>query len=119
MKVKWSYCHLWCSFASLKVKYFTYLLLQNRILTHDNMLTRRMYCEAERALCSESSDCPIETIYHVFVQYRYTSQVWDCMGQLIIKADTMNGTWEGSWIRYKHLMQESKRIWTTRFTSVL
>ena len=45
------------------VQIFTFLLLNNSLLTHDNMLKRGMMCEEECVMCSS---CHQETVLHVF-----------------------------------------------------
>lgn len=62
-KVRWQHMEIWQSFAPTKVQIFTFLLLNNRLLTHDNMLTRGMTCEEECVMCSS---CHQETVLHVF-----------------------------------------------------
>lgn len=115
-KIKWSYKIIWRSYGPAKVKFFSYLCLHLKILTHDSMLKRGIYCQMECALCQ---DCPLETAYHVLFQCRYATEVWDCMGMFIVKAGSIEETWVQSWTAFKQVVNENKRIWTTRFMTVM
>lgn len=59
-KLRWNYMVLWRCYAPSKVKIFTFLWLNNKILTREMMLQRNMQCDARCPVCSV---CTLETIY--------------------------------------------------------
>jgi hypothetical protein len=115
-RIRWGYSDLWRCYAPLKVKFFTYLWLHNKILTHESMLRRGLHCVPDCALCT---NCPMESTFHLFFQCQYALQVWNYFGDLVTISNSVESTWERSWHRYRVINHENKRTWATRFVGVL
>lgn len=91
-KIGWHYMELWTAAAPSKVKFFTYLLLQNRILTHE-VMRRGMQCDMQCVTCD---DCPIESSQHLFFECPNAVEVWGRCRNLYQHAPTVTDTWEAS-----------------------
>ena len=75
-KTKWDFRFIWQLKIPPTVRVFAYLLLQNRLLTHEVMMHRGLQCEMQCEVCQE---CPYETAMHLFFQCRQARRVWSAM----------------------------------------
>lgn len=113
-KIQWNFKKIWEATAPSKVKIFTFLLLNNRVLTHEIMHRRGISCEAKCVMCEV---CDVETSHHLFFQCQNAQEVWGKFTNLIRVEDTVHNTWENS--RHHYSARLHKRIWVTRVMSVL
>jgi hypothetical protein len=64
---------VWKAWAPPKVKFFAWLLLQNRIWTADRLQARGWQNCDRCTLCNQT----LETAEHLFINCRYTARIWD------------------------------------------
>jgi hypothetical protein len=64
---------VWKAWAPPKVKFFAWLLLQNRIWTADRLQARGWQNCDRCTLCNQT----LETVEHLFINCRYTARIWD------------------------------------------
>lgn len=97
-KIRDRYAQVWKARVPPTVKIFGFLMLKNRLLTHDNMQHRSMYCAMQCVLCE---NCPIESEFHIFFLCPYVVHVWYILSNkagvnLISLKQDLNLTWEAS-----------------------
>ena len=63
---------IWKALAEGKHKFFTWLLVQHKILTADNLLIRNWPCEQKCAFCDQVD----ESAPHVCLNYNFAVEVW-------------------------------------------
>lgn len=93
-----SYTYVWKAKVPPTVKIFGFLLLKNRLLTHDVMHRRNMKVPLPCMLCE---NCPIESAFHIFFLCPYVVHVWYILGnrvgfKLIVIRRDLPSTWEAS-----------------------
>ena len=93
-----------------------FLLLYNKILTHEVMVKRGFNCDPACVMCSMNL---VDNAFHLFFQCNYARQVWVCMRSLVQLDVSADRLWEASWSSYKVVGRESKRVWMTRVMAVL
>jgi hypothetical protein len=64
---------IWKAKAELKVRFFGWLVLHNKIMTVNNMLKRNWVCNYNCSLCF----CIHETVDHLLAHCNYTDVVWN------------------------------------------
>jgi hypothetical protein len=64
-----------------------WLLLEQRILTWENLVKRGIHGPRRCILCGNCED----TVYHLFVECNFTKDIW----YLMLKELKLNGFWEG------------------------
>jgi hypothetical protein len=84
------YVELWTWQLPLKVKLFIWLMLEQRILTWENLVKRGIYGPSRCVLCGNDE----ETVYHLFVDCSFTKDIWFT----IIKDLKLTNNWEGGQI---------------------
>jgi hypothetical protein len=100
------YNELWKWQLPLKVKLFIWLMLEQRILTWENLNKRGFNGPSRCVLCGISE----ETMSHLFVECSFIKGIW----QSILKELKLVSTWEGgqivdclqNWIRKKENWKE-------------
>jgi len=73
-----------------KVIMFIWLMLEQKILTWENLIKRGIIGLSRCALCRNSE----ETVFHLFVECKFTKNIWFT----ILKELKINSTWEGGQI---------------------
>ena len=68
--------------------FFTWLLVQSKLLTADNLLKRQWPCEPVCQLCSQKP----ETAYHLILSCCFAKEVWHKMSQWMLGFITMPST---------------------------
>lgn len=71
-QIRWGHMLIWRCHAPINVKIFVYLVLKERILTHDMMERRGMKCDLPYVVCST---CLIETPLPLLFLCPYAKQV--------------------------------------------
>lgn len=99
------------------VKVFAFLMLQNRILTHDVMIRRNMRCDRQCVLCG---NCPVESSFHIFFLCPYVVHVWFILSRkagfnLIVLGTDL----EDTWIQSLHSMKKRGGLWRRNGASLL
>jgi hypothetical protein len=84
------YTELWKWQLPLKVKLFIWLMLEQKILTWENLAKRGIIGPSRCVLCGNNE----ETMYHLFVECSFTKDIWFT----ILKELKLNSTWEGGQI---------------------
>ncbi|XP_078175174.1 uncharacterized protein LOC144568677 [Carex rostrata] len=115
-KTKWKFMELWVSPAPSKVKFFCYLVLQDRVLTHEILQRRGMTCDLKCVMCDT---CPLETAHHLFFQCPNAIEVWGRFLHLFQLADTVEDTWEASLRHHCYTTGQRKSEWATSFMAIL
>ena len=80
--------HIWQAESEGKHKFFTWLLVQSKLLTADNLLKRQWPCEPVCQLCSQKP----ETAYHLILSCCFAKEVWHKMSQWTLGFITMPST---------------------------
>lgn len=114
--VAWEHKETWRSRVPNTVRIFIYLMLRQRILTHDIMQRRRIGCEGKCVLCDS---CPLETLIHLLFTCPYATQVWTFVSAelnipLLKPMETAESTWSESWkieSRQPNLKKEDRMRW--------
>lgn len=80
------------------VKIFAFLMLKEKILTHDVMEKINIRCNLEYVLCQT---CPLETAKHLLFLCSYADKVWRRLAgrldyHVCTVSDSMQSTWENS-----------------------
>jgi len=111
-----SYCdfhqkRVWTVHAVPKHKFFTWLLIQEKILTADVMQARHWPCDPVCTLCRQSP----ETAIHPCLHCPYVQRVWDLVqvwtNNLIMRPETSFSI-EDWWSQEMHLLtKERRRTW--------
>jgi hypothetical protein len=81
------YTDLWYWQLPLKVKLFMWLLLEQRIITWENLVKRGFLGPRRCVLCGKSE----ELVYHLFVDCNFTKDIW----YTIHKDLKLESVWEG------------------------
>jgi hypothetical protein len=92
---------IWNWLIPLRIKLFCWLMIENRILTWENMIKRGFVGPSRCALCRGEE----ETINHLMINFPFTIEVWNN----ILKVLKSKKKWEGghiserfqSWIKQK------------------
>jgi hypothetical protein len=100
------YVEIWKWQLPLKVKLFIWLLLEQRILTWENLNKRGIFGPSRCVLCGNSE----ETMSHIFFECSFIKVIWNS----ILKELKLVSTWEGgqiveclqNWIRKKENWKE-------------
>lgn len=79
-KIKFGGRKLWKYRAPKTVKIFVFLMLRQRILTHDMLLRRNIPCAMHCVMCQS---CPMETALHLLFRCPYAMRVWRRLSSLI------------------------------------
>lgn len=121
-RVKWGFSKIWKFPVPQTVKIFLNLMLQNKILTHDTMIRRRIYVELGCVLCN---NCPMESCLHLFFLCPYATAVWFSLsiltGQMLMRpAMSVEQIWNESEQRCiqrygSNNNRRNKKIWEARF----
>lgn len=61
------------------MRIFGYLLFNDRLLTHANMVLRNMNCDPRCVMCD---NCPLEMTVHLMFECRFAKEVWLSLGQM-------------------------------------
>jgi hypothetical protein len=69
---KYWYSNIWEWQLPLKVKLFIWLLLEQRILTQENLNKMGIFCPSLCVLCGNSE----ETMSHIFGDYSFINFIW-------------------------------------------
>ena len=80
--------HIWQAESKGKHKFFTWLLVQSKLLTADNLLKRQWPCEPVCQLCSQEP----ETADHLILSCCFAKEVWHKMSQWTLGFITMPST---------------------------
>ena len=80
--------HIWQAESEGKHKFFTWLLVQSKLLTADNLLKRQWPCEPVCQLCSQEP----ETADHLILSCCFAKEVWHKMSQWTLGFITMPST---------------------------
>jgi hypothetical protein len=83
----WWHCTLWKWDLAPKLKLFTWILLENRILTWENLQRRGRHGPGLCVLCQQDS----ETTLHMMVHCKFAQHVWKEM----LAVHNINGGWFG------------------------
>jgi hypothetical protein len=79
---------MWTWDIALKIRLYTWLAVENKILTWDNLQKKGWEGPSLCHLCSRDS----ETVLHLLVNCNFTQQVW----QKIKSGLNLKTTWEGN-----------------------
>lgn len=100
---------LWKAKVSPTVKIFAFLMLKNRILTHEVMLRRNMTCSLPCVLCG---NCPIESAMHIFYLCPYAVHVWFLLGRRTgFNIRILGMDLETTWIRTLNSLRHQGGVW--------
>jgi len=80
--------HIWQAESEGKHKFFTWLLVQSKLLIADNLLKRQWPCEPVCQLCSQEP----ETADHLILSCCFAKEVWHKMSQWTLGFITMPST---------------------------
>ncbi|XP_078163518.1 uncharacterized protein LOC144558548 [Carex rostrata] len=118
---RWNFMEVWHARAPSKVKFFTYLMLQERTLTRDVLARRGIPCQLQCEMCRQGQQ---ETGLHLMYTCTYADQVWRTIeGKRGIKmrqgSTSIQETWSQSWniVRSQGLLSKSE--WVVRKMAVL
>lgn len=78
-RTRWGFQNIWQYKVTPTVRIFGYFMLNERLLTHANMLTRSMNCDPRCIMCEE---CLLETTVHLMFECRFAKEVWFRLGQV-------------------------------------
>jgi hypothetical protein len=81
--------HLWFWNIAQKIRLFTWLAIENKILTWDILQQKGWEGPSICQLCSSGDS---DTVLHLFVKCSFTRQVWD----RIKSEQKLNSDWEGN-----------------------
>lgn len=107
---------LWISRAPSKIKIFTYLVLQDRVLMHEVMQRRGMIYEMKCVMCDT---CPIETGQRLIYECPNAIEVWGRFHHLFQHADMVEDTWDASLRKHSLTAGQRKQEWATAFMAIL
>lgn len=122
--LRWRFDEIWKGRAPPKVKIFTYLLLQDRILIHEVMERRGIPCQLQCVMCTSSA---VETSVHLVYQCQYAQQVWSrienkwgvkLVNNTILVPDSIPFLWQSSWQVIKRLGNMSRKEWAVHLMGV-
>lgn len=120
-KTRWEFKEIWTARVPLKVKLFTYLLLQERILTQDVMVRRGIPYQLGCVLCDSAT---IESAAHLLYQCRYAQQVWREVQrrwgvQMVTLAPSVPEIWYASKLGVQNYGDSRRKQWVVRTMAVL
>lgn len=112
--------------APSKVKVFTYLLMQERILTRDVLQRKGIHCQLECVMCNLGI---VETAVHLICHCRYAKWVWSVIASkwgmvimqplaLVPEPTSVQDIWKAAWRNFKRRNNVSKKVWAVRFMAV-
>lgn len=115
-KIRWRFTYTWHCHTPLKVKVFTLLLLQGRILTRDVLLRRGIQCDRRCVLCNS---CQTETANHIMFTCPYAKAVWEEIHRstnttIMVQGDSIQSTWDKSWQRVRRQGNLPRKEWASR-----
>jgi hypothetical protein len=84
----WWHRSLWDWDLAPKIKLFTWLMMEDKILTWDNLQRRGWSGPSICGMCRQES----ETVLHMMLHCSFTQQVWN----QILKVYKLNFSWMGS-----------------------
>jgi hypothetical protein len=84
------YKELWTWQVPLKIKLFIWLMLEQRILTWENLVKRGFLGPSRCVLCGKDE----ETVLHLFVECNFTKDIWT----LVLKDLKLKNYWVGGQI---------------------
>lgn len=99
------------------VKMFAFLLLTNKLLTHEVMMRRGFQCDEGCQTCQGGE---VESLLHKLFQCPYAKRVWDCVAsatgyQLMVQGEDVAEVWQASANRAKVLERGKKKQWAAKF----
>lgn len=77
-RIRWGLQSIWQYRVTPTVRIFGYLMLNERLMTHANLLIRNINCEPRCVMCGV---CPLETTVHLMFQCQFAKEVWFRMKQ--------------------------------------
>jgi len=105
---------VWDPLGLPKINFFTWVLMHGKVLTSDNLSKRDIHRPHRCSLCCKAQ----ETMEHVFVDFSFAQEVWDCILQGLnvstpsqVKVANLFSTWR---MHYPHMTQRKttwNRIW--------
>jgi len=118
-RIRCRFHEIWTSRTPSKVRIFTVLLLQDKLLTHEVMVRRSINCERRCVMCDT---CELETAVHLILSCSYAERVWRYLDtqlgfKIMVPRETMGDTWDGS--KRSRPRAVGKISWTSRFMCAL
>jgi hypothetical protein len=112
------YTELWQWQLPLKVKLFIWLMLEQKILTWENLVKRGIVGPSRCVLCGNNE----ENVRHLFVDCSFTKDIW----YTIQKDLNFESIWEGgkiadclqNWIKKKENLKKFLVIFAGRFGNI-
>lgn len=119
-KEVWLFPEVWCCKAPLKARVFAYLLLLEKVLTHEVMISRNMHCDPSCVQCDLEVS---ESAYHLFFECPYAVQVWQEIHRhlgvvKLIRRGVVRDTWKASWEYTRATKTLTIKSWATYFICV-
>lgn len=118
-KVTWKHNLIWNCRVPPNVKVFAFLLMRNKLLTHEVMLRRGFQCEPH---CQTCGRCGIESAMHLFFRCSYAREAWsriaDEVGfEIMSQGASLSKTWEVSALEARRKGGFKELQWATFFIS--
>ena len=117
-KIRWPFEKIWNYKIPPSIRIFVYLLLKNRLLTHDLMIRRGFDVSPTCELCDSGA---VESSLHLFFQCPTSVRLWDRMTAilgvpLMHRGMTVQETWQISASRAASVGMGTKQ-WHVYFVS--
>lgn len=113
-KVQWLFMMVWKSKAPPSVKFFTTMLLQDKILTQQVMERRGIHCDSHCVICN---NCPVESSLHLLFLCPFATRVFfsfKWIGVIMHQDLTVQAIWLKS-----ARMRGTRKEWVVQFMATL
>lgn len=109
----WKYC------IPPSVRIFLYLLLHDKLLTREVMVTRCF--NIQDSSCPLCTSCDFETAHHLFFECTYSKRIWDNIASavgcnVVVRGDSVGQVWRMSGARFRRNLGTRTR-WQNLFSS--
>lgn len=119
-RIPWPFAFIWKCAAPPTVRVFTYLLLNNKILTKDILFKRKLISGPLELICVLCATGTCENAVHLFFLCPYAVEVWGrialLLGRVImVPAETVQLVWNKSWAYVQHSGGLNRKTWASFF----
>lgn len=119
-KIKWHFSFIWSCKIPPSAKFFTFLLLQNKLSTKDVLRRRGIHLNRGCVCCQQ---CPVESALHIFFLCPFAVAVWYHVSKILSKPlmkiqITVDQIVCSSWEMVRNNGHMGRKEWACRFICV-